>query len=477
MTLPYILAAVVIALLIGFVLPGRWRGWLILVASVLAVYMLQPATPIRGLDFWLPTATLALAICGWLVTTPQEARGGRSNLTAGILWVAAAVAVDLTRYLGAGDWIQASRPPHPAQMMTGMLLAVLVVFLAVRFLRSPKVVMASSWALVVLIVVLLVVLKTPAMVEAVAGGLRIWTGQRPDLATTFDIRWLGFSYVAFRLIHTLRDRQSGRLPAVNLREYLTYVVFFPAITAGPIDRIERFLKDLRQLPTRDTADLGEGGRRLLVGMLAKFVLADTLALFAINGANAGQVQGAGWLWLMVYAFSLQIYFDFSGYTSIAIGLGRLMGFRLPENFNSPYLKPNLTQFWNNWHITLTMWFRAYFFNPVTRALRGGSRPAPAVLVMLLTQLSTMVLIGLWHGVSWNFVAWGAWHGLGLFLQNRYSEFIRLKVLTRPLSPTGQKLMNSLGALLTFHFVTLGWVWFALPDIGQSLTVFERLFGF
>ncbi len=477
MTLPYILAAAVVAALIGFVLPGRWRGWLMLIASMLAVYILQPATPIRGLDFWLPTAALALAICGWLVTTPREDRGSRTNLTAGVLWAAVAAAVDLSRYLGDGDWIMAARPPHPAQMITGMLFAVLVIFLSVRFLRSPGVVTASNWALVVLMVVLLVVIKTPAMAEAVAAGLRIWTGQRPDLASSFDIRWLGFSYVAFRLIHTLRDRQSGRLPAMNLREYLTYVVFFPAFTAGPIDRVERFLKDLRQPPASEASELGEGARRLLLGLFSKFVLADTLALFALNGVNAGQAQGGGWLWVMVYAYSLQIYFDFAGYTFIAIGLGRLMGVRLPENFNRPYFKPNLTLFWNNWHITLTMWFRAYFFNPLTRLLRGGRKPAPAILVLLVAQLATMALIGLWHGVSWNFVAWGVWHGLGLFLQNRYSEFVRLKVFTRPFPAPIQSAAQVLGALLTFHFVTLGWVWFALPDIGLSLVVFQRLFGY
>ncbi len=477
MTLPYILAAAAIAVLIGFGLPKRTRGWALLLVSMLAVYMLQPATPIRGLDFWLPTATLALAICGWLVTTPRESRGGRSNLTAGVLWVAMAVAVDLTRYLGDGDWIQASRPPHPAQVLTGMLFAVLVVFLAVRFLRSPKVVMASNWALIGLIITLLIVIKAPALSEATAAGLRIWTGQMPDLATAGDLRWLGFSYVAFRLIHTLRDRQSGRLPDLNLREYLTYVIFFPAITAGPIDRAERFAKDLREIGPRSAEDLGEGLKRLLLGMFTKFVLADTLALVALNGVNAGQARSTGWLWLMVYAFSLQIFFDFAGYTSIAIGLGRLMGVRLPENFNRPYFKPNLQQFWNSWHITLTMWFRAYFFNPLTRALRGGKHPAPAIVVIFVTQLATMVLIGLWHGITWNFVAWGAWHGLGLFLQNRYSEFMRVKVITKPLPPAAQTALNVVGALLTFHFVTLGWVWFALPDIGQSWSVLQRLLAF
>lgn len=477
MTLPYILIAAALAGLIGFILPGRWRGWVLLIISALAIYALQPATPIRGVDFWLPTATLVLAVAGWLVSTPPEARGGRSNLTAAMLLVACAVSVDLTRYVGSGDWFQTIRPPHPAQVITGLIFTTLLLFWAARFLRSARLIVNLNWGLLLILIVLLVVLKSPVVAAFAAGGLRGMTGQSISLASSADLRWLGFSYVSFRLIHTLRDRLNGRLPQLNLREYIIYVIFFPAFTAGPIDRAERFITDLRNPPQRNADDLGEAARRLLLGLFSKFVIADTLAMVALNGSNAGQAQSTGWLWLLVYAYTLQIYFDFSGYTSIAIGLGRLLGIKLPENFNLPYLKPNLTQFWNNWHMTLTQWFRAYFFNPLTRALRSSNNPTPVAVVIFITQLSTMILIGLWHGVTWNFLLWGAWHGLGMFLQNRYSEFARLKIFTRPLSPAVQTILNGLGTAATFHFVALGWVWFALPDPAQSWSVLLRLFGF
>ncbi|PKN90102.1 MAG: D-alanyl-lipoteichoic acid biosynthesis protein DltB, partial [Chloroflexi bacterium HGW-Chloroflexi-7] len=149
----------------------------------------------------------------------------------------------------------------------------------------------------------------------------------------------GFSYIAFRLIHTLRDRQNGRLPTMALDEYFIFMIFFPAISAGPIDRCERFIKDLRQpfIPSADT--LGNASKRLVIGLLKKFVAADLLAMIALNAANAGQINSGAWAWILVYAYAFQIFFDFSGYTDIAIGMGWLMGIKLPENFNAPYLKP------------------------------------------------------------------------------------------------------------------------------------------
>src|SRR5512141_411437 len=105
-------------------------------------------------------------------------------------------------------------------------------------------------------------------------------------------------------------------------------------------------------------------------------------------------------------------------------MGRLLGIRLPENFAAPYLKPNITQFWNSWHMTLTQWFRSYVFNPLTRAMRSSKEPLPTILILLVAQISTMALIGLWHGITLGFVFWGLWHGLGLFIQNRWSDFIK-----------------------------------------------------
>jgi D-alanyl-lipoteichoic acid acyltransferase DltB (MBOAT superfamily) len=183
------------------------------------------------------------------------------------------------------------------------------------------------------------------------------------------------------------------------------------------------------------------------------------------------------MWVILYAYAFQIYFDFSGYTDIAIGMGRLMGVKLPENFITPYLKPNLTQFWNNWHITLTQWFRAYFFNPVTRFLRSRKHRLPIPVIIFITQLGTMLLIGLWHGVTWSFILWGLWHGVGLFLQNRWSEFIRPRLV----GLENRKWLNSsltvLSTILTFQYVALGWVWFALPNLTSSVHVFLKLFGF
>jgi alginate O-acetyltransferase complex protein AlgI len=151
-----------------------------------------------------------------------------------------------------------------------------------------------------------------------------------------------------------------------------------------------------------------------------------------------------------------------------------MGIHLPENFNRPYLKPNLTLFWSNWHMTLTQWFRAYFFNPITRALRSTRKPLSIPVIIFITQMTTMILIGLWHGVTINFTLWGAWHGLGLFFHNRWSELTRVKFAS--FSTQTQKILNLGGILLTFNYVALGWIFFALPEPGMSYGFLSLLFG-
>jgi len=334
----------------------------------------------------------------------------------------------------------------------------------------------ALWGGVGLLIVLLVVLKLPVLATVASGVLRTLAEQDTQRAAAIDLRWLGFSYLAFRLVHTLRDRQSGRLPLVNFREYLSYALFYPAFTAGPIDRLDRFIKDLRKPLRWDAAEMGLAGQRLALGLFKKFVIADALAIFALNAGNAALVNGAGWAWILVYAYALQIYFDFSGYTDLAIGLGRLVGIALPENFNAPYLKPNLTQFWNNWHMSLTLWFRAYYFNPLTRALRGIKPPLAPIALLLITQISTMLLIGLWHGVTWNFVLWGIWHGVGLVAQNRFTDWMKPRYAALLERPRLTKGVTVLTTLLTFHYVALGWVFFALPEPGLSLSLMARLFG-
>jgi alginate O-acetyltransferase complex protein AlgI len=155
----------------------------------------------------------------------------------------------------------------------------------------------------------------------------------------------------------------------------------------------------------------------------------------------------------------------------------LAGIKLPENFDKPYLKPNLTAFWNSWHMTLAQWFRAYYFNPLTRSLRTGKLHLPISAIIFIGQLSTMILIGLWHGVTWNFFIWGIWHGFGMFFHNRWSEFIKGKLPDSSHNTRLQRLPVLISTFITFNYVTLGWVWFALPYPGLSWDVLTRLFGY
>jgi D-alanyl-lipoteichoic acid acyltransferase DltB (MBOAT superfamily) len=327
-----------------------------------------------------------------------------------------------------------------------------------------------------LLVGILVVLKTPALSLQASIFFRMLTNRPIETAMALDLRWLGISYIAFRLIHVLWDKQLGRLPELTVPEFATYVVFFPSLAAGPIDRAGRFAQDLRKdfALTQDETLLG--GRRIAIGLLKKFVIADTLALIALDDALATQVRTAGWMWIVLYAYTFQIYFDFSGYTDIAIGAAYLAGVKLPENFAAPYRKPNLTQFWNSWHMTLTQWFRSYFFNPFNRWIRRFKN-IPAWTMIFVGQVATMLLIGFWHGITLNFIFWGLWHGLGLFVQNRWSDFVRTRYPDLAQRARLQSILQIGGVLFTFHFVALGWIFFALSQPALSWKVFMRLFGF
>ncbi len=472
MSLVHLLSFALVAAAYRLLARGRGREWFLVVVSVAALYWLQPATPIRHLDFWLPTASLALTVWVWAVTRPQPTSAWRE--TAATLAVCAAVVLVITlpRLLDLPLSLTRSRPPSITSALIGLAaIAAVLALLAHLPRRLPIVAMSAS------LLILFLLLKAEPLTSSASAMLRSWTGQSPDLAGPLDLRWLGFSYLAFRLLHALRDRMLGRLPDLTLRQFLAYALFFPAIASGPIDRAERFAADLRS-PFDPSADRSaEAGWRIMIGVVKKYALADSLGVSALNATNAALTTSSVWLWILLYAFGLQLYLDFSGYTDVAIGLGLLLGIRLPENFRRPYLQPNLTAFWNSWHITLAQWFRAYNFNPLARSLRQTHLRLPTWVAILLAQLSTMVLIGLWHGIRWNFLLWGAWHGLGLFVHNRWNEWIRLRHWDQALRAGWRgRVTAAAGTLATFHFVTLGWVWFALPEPAAAASVLMRLFG-
>ncbi|HUI88179.1 MAG TPA: MBOAT family O-acyltransferase [Anaerolineales bacterium] len=468
MTILQIAILAVIALILDRLPKGRQLA--LLAVSIFVVFWLQPAEPFVSLAFWLPVATLTITVLAWALTSAVEVRGWKQNWTALAILAGVVLLMDLNRYFKLTQVYMSSTPQWILTILVVAAIVAAALVLA-QWRRSQPLLQVAAFIVIILIFIFL---KTPQLTAFVLTYLASVRQQSSNtVGTAFS--WLGFSYLAFRLLHTIRDRQSGRLPAVTLAEYVNYVIFFPAFSAGPIDRLERFVKDLRSpLPLGDE-DWIDAGTRLFVGLFKKFVVADLLAVISISDVLVSQVKGAGWMWIFLYAYSFRIYFDFSGYTDVAIGLGRLLGFRLPENFAAPYLKPNLTQFWNSWHMTLTQWFRSYFFNPLTRTLRSGTQ-LPIWIMILLTQISTMILIGMWHGITWNFVLWGAWHGLGLFIHNRWGEFIRNRRPAWTQSPNGQMAMNALGTLLTFNYVALGWLFFTLSTPTLAWQAMLKLFG-
>ena len=470
-------------------LPARLRGWALLIASVVLIYRLQPPLPIRFSDFILPTATLGLTVACWWLCNPKKVAGGQKQaasdgsadtvrddrMTFAVI-VALVLGLSLMRFVDADYRLTASRPPDPLLVAASLALLTAIVFAVSRIGRPGS--RRRLTVPMLIILALFVALKSEPLATEVARFWRGATEQDTALATFVDLNWLGFSYVAFRLIHTLRDRQTGLLPALSLRQYLTYVIFAPAYTAGPIDRAERFVEDFRALPEKAGLDGGrftEGLTRITIGIFKKFVIADSLALgLALNPTNAAQTHTAPALWLLLYGYALRLYFDFGGYSDVAIGIGILFGIRLPENFNRPYLRQNITVFWQSWHATLSAWARSYIFSPLSRWLLARKPKPSPTLIVLASQAATMVTIGLWHGVSLNFLVWGLWHGVGLFVHKQWTD--RTRKWYRGLSERQRRAWTLAGWFLTFHYVVIGWVWFALPSVEQSLRVLGRLFG-
>lgn len=455
-----------------WLVPAQHRQWGLFIASIGAIGWLQYQASSAYAAFELiALAVLVTALVWWIIqpsteTSPERGRQDRYTLLvlSGLLFM-----IWLAIGLDRGGF--AVMTVAIGSVMTGAGVVGLQQVFPPRS-DSPDVYKSTASIAIILIVVILFGLKIPQVAEF----LGAWFAA--ENANVSPLAWLGFSYVAFRLISLLRDYQYGRLPEAgySLRDVMTYVLFFPAFTAGPIDQAQRFVPDLQAVNPLDANRFMDGTMRIAIGVFKKFVIADSLARISLSLTLVERTDTALGLWLLVYIYAFQIFFDFSGYSDVAIGLGKLYGITLPENFDRPYLQPNLQQFWNRWHITLSMWFRSYYFSPLSRALLRRERKFPTDVNVFIAQVSTMVLIGLWHGVTLNFVVWGLWHGVGLFIFKFTSDRTRRwhrRVTQRVAVKRG---LYVLSVLLTFHFVAIGWVFFALPDASVGVDVLMRLFG-
>jgi D-alanyl-lipoteichoic acid acyltransferase DltB (MBOAT superfamily) len=266
---------------------------------------------------------------------------------------------------------------------------------------------------------------------------------------------LGISFHTFQSMSYVIDVYRGEQKAVrNPIDYALFICFFPQLVAGPIVRARDFFRDLWKWQAPSGGDISQGLLLLVLGLTKKMVFADQFANVA-NGYFANVAANPGMLtaWSGVVAFGLQIYFDFSGYTDMAIGMAKLLGFHFPINFRRPYLAGTVTEFWRRWHISLSTWLRDYLYIPL-----GGNRDGRWRTYRNL--MITMLLGGLWHGASWNFLVWGGYQGALLSAE---------KAL-------GIRRQRAIGVPVTFALQMIGWVFFRAADLSQSTAILRQMFG-
>lgn len=273
-------------------------------------------------------------------------------------------------------------------------------------------------------------------------------------------RPLGISYFTFSSLSYLLDVYYGVEKAEhNLLRFGNYIVMFPKLLQGPITRFGQVKAEL-QTAAFNYEEILDGVRRFIVGLAKKVIIADTIAaatkkILAVDMATIG----ADVAWFAVIAFTLQIYFDFSGYTDMAVGLGKMLGFRLPENFNYPYISRSITEFWRRWHMTLTAWFRTYLFIPLEFARKNVKHLRQQTNLFIV-----FLLTGLWHDASWNFIIWGGYFGIILVIEaSGWGR--KLKTLPR--------VLQHLYALL---LIMVGWIFFRLINPADWGPFFGALVG-
>lgn len=281
-----------------------------------------------------------------------------------------------------------------------------------------------------------------------------------DTNTNSWIMPLGFSFIVFQVISYFIDISNGICRSEkNILNFSNYVLLFPKLISGPIERY-RNMND--QLIQRDESPdkIAHGIRRFILGLAKKVLIADTIAQFVNPIFNLSNPHIPSYLaWFILVGYTIQIYFDFSGYTDMALGLGDMFGFRFTENFNFPYISRSVTEFWRRWHISLSSWFRDYIFIPTEFARRRSK-----FFTQQMTIVLVFVLTGVWHGFTLNFLIWGALFGLAIALESsRFGKW--LKHAWRPLQH-----------LWTMVWVMFGWIFFRSPNLAFAKDFFKCLIG-
>ena len=277
---------------------------------------------------------------------------------------------------------------------------------------------------------------------------------------------IGISFFTFTQIAFLVDTSQGKAQESRFVHYLLFVTYFPHLIAGPVLHHKEMMPQFAQRRTfrLSASNVAIGSTIFFIGLAKKVLIADNIGAYAAPLFNEPAAPSLLLAWGGVLAYAFQLYFDFSGYSDMAIGLSRLFGVRLPLNFDSPYKARNIAQFWRRWHMTLSRFLRDYLYIPL-----GGNRCGP--LRRHVNLMLTMVLGGLWHGAGWNFIVWGALHGAYLGIHKGWGAAARRLHL-----PSGTRAGKLAATLLTFTAVCVAWVFFRAPDMPVALTILKGMAG-
>lgn len=360
-------------------------------------------------------------------------------------------------------WVVFQQAPHPIiGLVFGLITCALLLFgwLFSRWIDKPAEASSRKNRLILGIVIV----ATPLAFSRLLLGFFSSNRLLIQVTETFGndvgslIAPLGISYFTFRIICYLVEIYRKNSAPLKPSEYLAYVTFFPTMLAGPIERVGTFVKQLQENVKADQGDVAEGIWRILQGLVKKILLAGLFYRLASPMLNLSPIELgfdtqlsilAPWqLWSCTLAYYFYIYFDFAGYSDIAIGTARLMGFRIMENFNWPILATNVSDFWQRWHISLTGWIRDYIYFPLGGNRKGLVKAAPFTLI-------AMFVVGVWHGAAVHFALWGIYHGTLLILYRTYRKWRRDRFPDK--APT--KIGKFAGWLLTFFTVGMGWILF------------------
>ncbi len=341
-------------------------------------------------------------------------------------------------------------PVYVALMLLSIAVNFVMAQLMVRGQKAGKVALAIA---ILFDIAMLAVFKYAGLFSATVSGI---TGMYvPDPALTLPI---GISFYTFQAMSYVIDVYRGDVePAKNPVDFGAYLTMFPQLIAGPIVRYKTIEEELKD-PAISFENFSYGISRFVVGLGKKVLLANSMGrVWSEINTVSGERLSMATAWIGIAAFMLQIYFDFSGYSDMAIGMGRMLGFHFLENFDHPYESKSITEFWRRWHISLGTWFREYVYYPLGGSKKGFKRQIFNIFVVWM-------LTGIWHGASWSFLIWGLYYALILFVEKLWL-YERLK-----------KAPAMICHLYTIFFVAAGWVIFAWPDISDFPGFFSALMG-